>query len=136
MSPEDLVKDAPAQWGAVNQLLHNPSLFCDSNSGPFTWRTLRDSLWGTGLGSLQEEENVERSKEPVRAYVLPPTRFVVTPHRIVRAALNLSCRKILVRDEYRETEEATLLANEDGEGVFVVTGQSGIGLCHSPPTTH
>ena len=123
----DLVAHAPAQTEAIGQL--NPTDLC----APLPqWEEFRESLWGIGLESLQQEELVKRDDDPVDDYhilpdSLPPTRSVLTPPETLRKFWKLYSRRILVRPEYHETEQAALLANQNNRHVFAVTGQPGIG---------
>jgi hypothetical protein len=128
MSLSDLVDYTPAQRQAISQL--NPTDLCAS--GLPEWDRFRETLWGTGLESLQQEELVERDDDPVEDIhilpdSLPTTCSVVTPPEIPPNVWNPFGRRILVRSEYYEAERAAVLANNEGRDVFVVTGQPGIG---------
>jgi hypothetical protein len=132
---ETLIGYIPAQEKAIHNLSIHPAKPLHSlNSDILQWSEIRASVWGKGLEFFQQEEDIERGKhDPIEdAHILPDTlpssRSVITPHRMVSKIWNLSSKKILVRSEYHETAQAALLANEDNRGVFVVTGQPGIGL--------
>jgi len=141
-SLESLIQHTFSQGELIGLLLHNYLCpFCDSEPAPFSWEfeVFKNSYWGKGLESLQEEELVERDDNPIEDPTLPDplpsTRFVMSPW-ILAAAWGLSSRKVLVRSEYHKAEEAALLTNEEGKGVFIVTGQHGIGPPHSPSPYH
>jgi hypothetical protein len=124
----DLVVHVPAQTEAISQL--NPTNLCAPGL-PY-WEELWESLWGIVLESLQQEELVKRDDDPVDdCHILPdslpPTRSVVTLPEMLLKVWRLRGRRILVRPEYYETEQAALLANENNRHVFAVTGQPGIG---------
>ena len=128
-SPESLTQHTLCQGGLISLLLRTrPHLLRLTEPAPLTWSTIKDSHWGVGLEALQEVEDVERGENPVKDHTPPPTRSVVTPSRMLFALWNPLCQKVLVRDEYYKAEGAALSANEEGEDVFVVTGQPGIGL--------
>ena len=72
-----------------------------------------------------------RLTNPVMSDSPPITRSTLTvPEPILREWASKS-RKILVRSEYEETEEAANSAHDQGKDAFVVAGQPGIGV---PPS--
>jgi hypothetical protein len=98
-------------------------------------RLLGKDLWKTDVGLWQREEDVQRGDEPIEDTrilpdVLPSKHLVMTPPDALPDVWDLHSQRIFVRSEYRETEKAALLANEDDIDVFVITGQPGIG---TPP---
>ena len=83
-----------------------------------------------------EKELVERDEEPIEDdHVSPsslaPTRCVMEASEDLCDAWRLDARKILIRPEYYETEQAAPSTNESGKDIFMVAGQPGIGS--SPP---
>jgi hypothetical protein len=126
----DLVDHTPAQRKAISQV--NPTDLCDPRLPH--WEEFRKSLWNNGIGTFQNEEDVERDNNPVdNCHILPDplpdTRSVMTPPETLPGAWSdQHSLKILVRSEYHEAEQAALLANEDNRTVFMVAGQSGIGM--------
>jgi len=140
-SPGSLIQRTTSQEESVSSLLHNYlSPIHDSEDAPSSWEAFHNSYWGKGLDFLQEKMLVERGENPVEDPTLPdlfpPTCSVLSPHPILAAAWALSSRKVLVRSEYYEAEEAALSANEEGKDVFIVTGQPGIGPSLSLPISH
>jgi len=131
MPLSDLVKYIPVQEQAISQL----SVLDPKGEDSVEWIPFRDSLWGKPLETfLVEEETVERDDDPIKAVPIHPpvTRSVATVHPTAFLPWDLRSQKILVRSEYKEAEEAALLANESSFQIFVVSGQPGIGP-PSPP---
>jgi len=140
-SPEPLIRCTTSQEDSISSLLDNyltPTH--DADLASFSWEAFKNSYWGKGLDSLKEEDPVERGENPVEDPTLPdlfpPTRSVLSPHRILKSAWSLSSRKVFVRSEYYVAEEAAISANEKGKDVFIVTGQRGIGPSPPPPISH
>jgi len=136
-----LIRRTTPQEDSINSLLHDYlSPVRDADMAPCSWEALRNSYWGKGLDSLEEEELVDRGENPVKDPTLPdlfpPTRSVLSPHRILSVVWWLVSQKVLVRSEYYEAEAAALSASEEGKGVFIVTGQRKIGPPLSLPIHH
>ena len=137
-SPNPLTQHATSQEDSISSLLHNYlSPICDYDMAPSSWEAFKNSYWGKGLDSLEEKELVERGENPVEDLTLPDpfplTHSVLSPHCILNDVWCLSSRKVLVRSEYYDTEKAAISSDEEGKGVFVVTGQPGIGPPPFPP---
>jgi len=81
------------------------------------WAEFRHSLWGKGLSHLRDP-------------IYTTGQSVVQGPQVIPQALGLPGRKILVRSEYEQAEQAILSANENGRDAFIVSGNPGIG---SPP---
>ena len=134
MSLEDLRKYIPVQEAAISKL----SVLDPEGDDCAEWIPFRDHLWGKPLNTfLVEEEAVERDLKPIKAVPanLPITRSVAIISPTAPPPWYTSFRKILVRSEYKEAEEAAVLANRPVTDAFVVCGQPGIGVFPSPPTT-
>jgi len=138
MSLEDLIQYVPAQTTAINQLV-DTDRFSTSWPDSDHWAAFKESVWEKGLASLEVQEPVDRGYNPVEDScilpgVIPATRSVMNIPDILFESLNLCNRdrRILVRSEYKEAEEAAVLATKDRMSPFVVTGQPGIG--EFPPT--
>ena len=138
MSLEDLYEHAPAQQEAINRLLVDPTNPLRVPSLDLAkWVRFRNAVWGEKEEPWLREEVITRDTEDpiendcVLPDTLPHTRFVITPPESLPRVWALNSRQILVRDEYRIAEQAAISANKEWTHVFVVTGQSGIGL--SPP---
>jgi len=132
MSLSDLTQHIPDQTSAIYRFSFGTKPL------PGYWRSFKESIWGKGLDSLQQQELVERDSDPLEdSHILPDpppvTRPVATLPKTLPDVGGLDGQeKILVRSEYHETEKAALLSNESGYGVFVVNGQPGIGPPRSP----
>ena len=74
-SLKDLTKHINDREKAISKL---PSEFIPKTARPIYWREFRDSLWGEGLESFQEEENVKRGIDPVEDIALPERHIVAT----------------------------------------------------------
>ena len=137
-----LSDQARAQSDAVNKLLKDPAsplriLRPDLSD----WKEFRDSFWGQGsapfhAGPVERGDNfvddVHLLCDP-----LPPTRTVLTPPQTILEAWQLDCQRVLVRSEYRETEEAAISSCNEGRHDFTVTGHwPGIGASPSLSVTH
>ena len=126
----DLVGYTPDQEDALKKI--DPTDLCDLRL-PY-WEEFRQFLWNKDIGTFQKEENVERGNNPVddchiHPDPLPNTRSVMIPPETLPNVWGDRRRlKILVRSEYHEAEKAALLANQDNKSIFMVAGQSGIGM--------
>ena len=124
MSLQDLYKHIPVQEKAIGE--------ASSGFKPVStdaWVGFRDSLWGKPIGYFEGEVPVERDRyDPVSEVALPDKHFVVTfPEAILKIPWTWKSKRILVRSEYREAEQAAALSSSSNCNVFVVTGQPGIG---------
>ena len=131
MSLEDLTQHAALQQEKINQLLgaNKPaSRLCFARVKPSTspWAALRRSLWGKGLGFLEDQTIISHS---------PPaaTRPILEFPRVMRNVWPSASSRILVRSEYEEAEQAVLSANASGMEAFLVAGHPGIGSLPSRP---
>jgi hypothetical protein len=82
---------------------------------------------------LGEVQTVTRDNDPVEDTlilpdILPRFHRIMTSSEAMLRYWTIYSRRILVRSEYYETEQAALSANKGKMDVFVVTGQPGIGL--------
>ena len=130
MSLKDLEEYKTSQEMAIGKL----SVLDPEGDACTEWIPFRDHLWGKPLNTfLVEEEVVERDDRPIKAVPADPpvTRSVATLHSSL--PWEIGSRKILVRSEYKEAEEAAVRANKPNTHAFVVGGQPGIGLFPSPP---
>ena len=132
MSLEDLSQYATTQTAAINHLI-DLGYF---TSGPISlaWKEFKKSVWKKGLGALQVQEPVERDDDPVGGrygYIeddaVPATNLVTTIPDTLPDVWHSASKRILVRSDYLEAEQAALSASESGKEVFVATGQPGIG---------
>ena len=135
MPLESLVEHSTVQTEAIDRYLSEVGPMCPSSLS--VWDAFRSSIWKRGLEFLQKEELVERDEKPIddiHALLdpLPLTRSTLTLSAALPESWRPLCRRILVRSEYYETEQAVLWNNKDEANAFVVAGQSGIG---SPPLT-
>ena len=138
MSHQDLADFAPAQTAKINE---NASCFIDA--GPH-WTLFKDSLWGMGPSflelsprDLREILNIQ-DVDPLPD-ITPTTYPVVEIPETMPDIWDLRGQQhLLVRSEYKEAENAALLANSEGCDLFLVTGQPGIGtpISHSIVTIH
>jgi hypothetical protein len=124
---------AAAQTAVINALLAS-GLFSTSDV-PLPWIEFKESIWGVGSASLATREEVKRD-EPIQDYYLPdpvPDKtWVVNIPNALPAPWDSSNRRILVRSEYYEAEQAVLLAEEKPMEAFLFTGHPGIGLSSFP----
>ena len=126
MSLQDLDEHIPVQEKAINEA---SSGFKPVSTWPDVWVGFRDSLWGKPIESFEEGVPVERDRsDPVAEVALPDKHFVVTfPEAILKIPWAWKSKRILVRFEYNEAEQAAVLSSSSNCNVFVVTGQPGIG---------
>jgi hypothetical protein len=140
MRLEGLTQSVSApQTKAIDCLLDNTDYFFTSWRESPLWVEFRDSVWNRGLAGLQTREPFERGDDPVEDSkilpdVVPTTRLVANIPEILTNSLGLRKRRILVRSEYEEAEQAALLAFEEHIDAFAVTGQPGIGTFASRST--
>jgi hypothetical protein len=132
----DSSERAAAQAAQIDRLLKSGHF---STSGiPLPWIKFKESFWGVGSASLATQEEVKRD-EPVEDYDLPdpvPDKtWVAKIPDGLPAPWESSSRRILVRSEYHEAEQAAMLADQDGTEAFLVTGHPGIGLFSSCSVT-
>jgi len=138
MSLQGLYKHIPAQEKAISEASAG---FKPVSTWSDVWTGFRDSLWGKPIESFEEKVPVERDKsDPVAEVALPDKHFVLTfPETILGIPWTWQSKRILVRSEYREAEQAAVSSSSTGCDVFVVTGQPGIGplpfiYCPQNPT--
>jgi len=136
MSLKDLTKHIDDQEKAISEL--RPESISQTARSTY-WSDFRDSLWGEGLESFQEEENVKRGIDPVEDIALPERHIVATLpvaplppwNMLIRHAdTDADTRKFLVRSEYDEAEREAVSSSK-AHAMFVVSGQPGIGLLPS-----
>jgi len=146
MSLNDLEKYIEEQEGAIARL---PQEFISQSTRSKYWKVFRDLLWGKGLESSQELEDVQRGSNPVEIVAVPEKHTVAsfpidlpdpwgesTHIPYTDADMDIAkdaeknVRKILVRSEYEEAERAAVSSSKEHD-VFVVCGQPGIGLSPS-----
>ena len=136
MSPKDSPQRAAAQTAEINALLAS-GLFSTSDV-PLPWIEFKESIWGVGYAALATREEVKRD-EPVQDYYLPdpiPDKtWVVNIPNALPAPWESLNRRILVRSEYYEAEQAVLLAEQKSKQAFLFTGHPGIGLFSSLSAT-
>ena len=127
MSLEDLTQYAPAQTDAINRLIHAGHF----TPGPISsaWTEFKESVWRTGIASLQAQEPVERDDDPVDDddLVVPTATLVAIIPDTLPDVWHPSSQRILVRSDYYEAEITALSASEAGKGVFLATGHPGNG---------
>ena len=119
MSLNDLAESTPAQEEAIRRVWAHPAkpIRALEPIDP-DWGSFRECLWGKGLGSSQRRERVVRDNTVKDVHVLPNPpplfRFVVPFPKALPEVWGLYSRRILVRSEYYETEQAALLDNRKG----------------------
>ena len=127
---KDLVEYISVQETALNEL----SDLDPKGNDCAEWTPFRDHFWGKPLETFLVEEPVERDDKPIKAIPIdPPVKRSVINLENVSRSWNMKSRKILVRFEYKEAEEAAVSANKPNTHVFLVCGQPGIGVFPSPP---
>ena len=123
----------PTQTEMINKLLGRPqSPLHTLDSNLPDWEEFRRMFWGPNSVPFRVEA-VDRDDEPVPSDPPPTTRSTLTVPEPILEEWASKSRKILVRSEYEETEEAARSANNEGDDVFVVAGQPGIGVSPSHP---
>jgi len=129
MSLEDLRKYILVQEAGISKL----SVLDPKGGSSVQWIPFRDHFWGKPMNTFPFEELVDRDVKPIKAVPANPpiTRAVVIVPPTVPLPLNINLRKILVRSEYKEAEEAAVSANRPDTDTFVVCGQPGIGTLPS-----
>jgi hypothetical protein len=135
MPLNDPLERAAAQMAAINDLLDSGSL-STSGVSPF-WIEFKESVWGSGLMSLEGLEEVKRD-EPIKDFctgTVPDKTLVASMPAGLRIPWGSHGRRILVRSEYYEAERAALLADQKLGNAFLVTGHHGIGSFSSRSTT-
>ena len=123
----DLVKHVPAQDEAIGQispLLDSNAPLCNS------WNAVRELFWEKGLENLEERESVERDDTPLMDIPAPPShRYVLKVPPCVRRIWPTINDRILVRTEYRTTEDAVVSTVAQAElDSFAIFGTPGIGM--------
>jgi hypothetical protein len=113
-SLDDLKKHIPDQTLKIDQIINSSDHFSDSGPDVSAWATVRDSLWGKGLASLDDP-------------LSNTTRHVVKIPEIMPDLWGLNNSRILVRSEYEEAEQAALSASAKYVEAFLLTGQPGTG---------
>jgi len=88
---------------------------------------------------METQEVVERDDDPiddedVPAGTIPGSALVAPIPGSLPNVWNSYSKRILVRSEYGETEQAALSANENNKDVLLVAGHPGIGLFPSRST--
>ena len=134
MSLKDLDRYISVQETAISKL----SVLDPEGDKCVQWIPFRDHLWGKPLNTFLVEEAVERDVKPIKAVPTNPPipRSVAIIPSTAPPPWNTACRKILVRSEYKEAEEAAVSANGPVTDAFVVCGQPGIGVPPSPPIAY
>jgi len=138
MSLEDLTQYASAQTDAINRLIQMGRL----TTGPIsnTWSKFKESVWKKGLASVEAHEPVERDDDPLDdeetdSDTIPVSALVAPLPGSLPKVWDSYSKRILVRLEYQEAEQAVLSANENNKDALIIAGQPGIGLLSSHPTT-
>jgi len=130
----DLCKYTPVQEQAISQAssgLNYSSTWCAS------WGGFRDSLWGKAIESFQGVKRVKRDKsDPVGGVTLPDEHVVAMLPETLLRSLAPQSKRILVRSEYSEAEQAAVSSNKSNFGAFMVSGQLGIGTSPSLSIAH
>lgn len=126
MPLSDLAVHIPTQEAAISRFA--PAL--RNGTDPCVpWKRFKDSLWGNSSHSFLWEEPVKRGTRPVKFVpTVPSPRDVAVLPSSLPSEWDIHSSKILVRSEYNEAEKAALLANKPDIDLFMVGGQSGIGL--------
>jgi len=137
MPLKNLVEHTTVQKEAIDKYLSEVGPMCPSSLS--VWDAFRSSIWKKGLEFLQKEELVEREGSLIHDIhaILDPfplTRSTVTLPAAIPKTWRPLCRRILVRSEYYEIEQAVLSENEVEADAFVVAGQPGIGSSPLAPS--
>lgn len=100
----------------------------------------RDAVWGTGLDSLQQQQQVEEDDDPIEDVDLLPDQHSHTCCVAVPKTLpdgwRFGPQWILVWSKYLKAKQAAVLSSKSNCNMLVVAGQPGIGLSPFSFTAH